>query len=96
MMIHDASGLTIGNASDMRQMADLLDELSNTIATIYADRAGGTTASWRTAMQAETWYGASEAVKAGLADRVANDTTAAPENLRSQRIRARARITLRG
>jgi D-aminopeptidase len=47
-------------------------------------------------MQAETWYGASEAVKAGLADRVANDTTAAPENLRSQRIRARARITLRG
>jgi ATP-dependent protease ClpP protease subunit len=45
-------------------------------------------------MKAETWYSAAAAVKAGLADRVANDTTeeAAPTDSRSQMIRARARV----
>lgn len=96
MMIHDAGGLVLGNAQDMREMADLLDELSDTIAGIYADRAGGSVASWRTAMKAETWYSADAAVKAGLADRVANDSkVSAPEDRRSQQIRARARATLR-
>jgi len=95
MMIHDAAGLVLGNAADMREMADLLDELSDTIAGIYADRAGGTVASWREAMRETTWYGAADAVKAGLADRVANDTKAAPEDRRSQQIRARARVALR-
>lgn len=95
MMIHDANGLVLGNAADMREMADLLDELSDTIAGIYADRAGGTVAKWREAMRAETWYGAADAVKAGLADRVANEGTPAPEDRRSQEIRARARVALR-
>jgi len=96
LMIHDAAGLVIGDAADMRQMADLLDELSDTIAGIYADRAGGSVASWRESMRAETWYSAHEAVKAGLADAVANDRQAAPEDRRSQQIRARARVTLGG
>jgi ATP-dependent protease ClpP protease subunit len=96
VMIHDAGGLVIGNAADMREMADLLDELSDTIAGIYADRAKGTVASWREAMRAETWYGAAEAVKAGLADKVANDgNKPAPEDRRSQLIRARAQVALR-
>lgn len=95
MMIHDAAGLVIGNAVDMRQMADLLDELSDTIAGIYADRAGGPVSKWRTAMQAETWYSSADAVKAGLADRVAGEkTSTAPEDRRSQQIRARARVAL--
>jgi ATP-dependent protease ClpP protease subunit len=93
MMIHDAGGLVLGNADDMREMAGLLDELSDTIADIYSGRAGGTVEQWRAAMRAETWYSASEAVAAGLADRVANDTQAsAPDNRRSQTIRARARV----
>lgn len=96
MMIHDAAGLVIGNASDMREMAELLDELSDTIAGIYADRAGGTVNTWRDAMRRETWYSAADAVKAGLADKVANDSKAAePEDRRSQQIRARARVALR-
>lgn len=94
MMIHDAGGLVLGTAKDMRQMADLLDELSDTIANIYLDRAGGTLASWREAMDAETWYGAEQAVSAGLADRVAGDKSSAPEDRRSKMIRARARVAL--
>jgi HK97 family phage major capsid protein len=75
MMIHDASSFGYGNAEDLRELADLLDELSDTIAGVYADRAGGDVETWREAMKVETWYNAAEAVTAGLADRVANDTT---------------------
>jgi ATP-dependent protease ClpP protease subunit len=97
MMIHDASGIVLGNAADMQEMADLLNELSDTIAGIYADRAGGTVAKWRDAMKAETWYSAAAAVEAGLADHVANDTTRSqPDDRQSQLIRARARLLLKG
>jgi ATP-dependent protease ClpP protease subunit len=70
MMIHDGSGLCIGDAADMVEMAELLDRQSNKIASVYADRAGGTVEEWRTLMQAETWFSAAEAVAAGLADEV--------------------------
>lgn len=93
MFIHDAQGLTLGGPSEHRKMLDILDGLSDGIAEIYADRAGGTVASWREAMGAETWYSSTEAVKAGLADRVSgDDTDSAPENKRSQLIRARHRV----
>lgn len=70
LMIHDAWGMAVGNGADMREMADVLDRLSNDIAGIYASRAGGETAMWRDRMRAETWYNAEEAVEAGLADEV--------------------------
>lgn len=76
MMIHDAWGLAVGNAADMRDLAARLDASSENIASIYADRAGGTTKQWRTAMEAETWYSDKEAVSAGLADRVETNKTA--------------------
>jgi hypothetical protein len=70
MMIHDAWGIGIGPAADMRDLADRLDKLSNNIASMYADKAGGELADWRALMLAETWYDADEAVAAGLADEV--------------------------
>lgn len=81
MMIHDASGGCRGNAADMRAMAGLLDQISSTIAGIYADRAGGTVEDWRERMLVDggfgTWYTAEQAVEAGLADELA--AAAAPE-----------------
>lgn len=74
MMIHDAHGIAMGNARDMYSMGDLLHNLSDTIADIYAEHAGGTREQWRAAMQAAeggpdgTWYDAKAAVKAKLAD----------------------------
>lgn len=68
MMIHDAQSVTYGNAGAMRECADLLDKASNTIASLYAERAGGTVESWRKTMAKDTWYTAEEAVAAGLAD----------------------------
>lgn len=73
LMIHDAWGICIGNAADMRDLAGRLDHLSANIAGIYAAKSGGTVDDWRAAMLAETWYSADEAVEAGLADRVEGD-----------------------
>lgn len=77
LMIHDAWGLTVGNAADMRKTADLLDHISDNIASVYAGKASGDVAVWRAAMLAETWYSADDAVTAGLADRVAEPPAAA-------------------
>lgn len=70
LMIHEGSGLCMGDAADMRQMADLLDKQSDNIASVYVGRAGGTPQEWRERMRAETWFTAEEAVEAGLADEV--------------------------
>jgi ATP-dependent protease ClpP protease subunit len=71
VMVHDGSGGVWGTAKDMRAMAEVLDLLSDTIAGIYADRAGGTAAEWRAIMSAgDKWYNAVQAVESGLATRV--------------------------
>lgn len=77
VMIHDALSLCIGNAADMRETATLLDTVSGNLADIYAAR-GGTSDEWRTAMVAESWYTAQQAVDAGLADKLA-ERPAAPD-----------------
>lgn len=69
-MVHNASGVAAGEASEMREYADFLDRQSENIAGVYAERAGGTVKQWLKAMAAETWYFADEAVEAGLADEV--------------------------
>ena len=76
MMIHDAWGFAIGPADDMRKLADSLDQMSDTIAGIYADKAGGNVIDWRARMTQETWFNADEAVEAGLADEVAGKVVA--------------------
>lgn len=70
LMIHDAWGIAIGNAEDMRGYADLLDSTSDNIASVYDAKAGGGTEQWRGYMKAESWFGAQEAVDLGLADSV--------------------------
>jgi len=68
MMIHDASGICVGNAADMRKTGDALDVCSDSIADIYAKHAGGTSAEWRTRMRDETWLTVKQAIGLGLAD----------------------------
>lgn len=73
MMIHDGFAAGIGNAADMRDLADQLDDASNNIADIYAKRTGKPAAYWRAKMQSTTWYKDQEAVADGLADRIRGD-----------------------
>jgi ATP-dependent protease ClpP protease subunit len=81
VMVHDAFGLCVGNAAEMAKMTEVLDKNSDNIASIYAERAGGSPADWRATMKNETWYTADEAVEAGLADRVGDGAAALPDGL---------------
>jgi ATP-dependent protease ClpP protease subunit len=98
MMIHDAQAIALGGPAQMREAADLLDSISDDIAGFYAARAGGTAKTWRAAMQAETWYSASESVDAKLADRVmgAKKQKDTGSNLAARMVRARAAVALGG
>lgn len=84
LMIHDALGLCIGQSIDMRAYADFLDDTSDNIAAIYAERAGGEIAEWRAAMTESglngKWYSAQDAVDAGLADSVGGKAEDPVEN----------------
>jgi len=73
-MLHDASGMTWGNATTHRAQADLLDKLSLNIADMYAMQAGGTKDEWFAKINnTETWYTGEEAVAAGLADEMTDE-----------------------
>jgi ATP-dependent protease ClpP protease subunit len=78
MMIHDALALAYGNAGELRELADLLDKMSDNIADIYSQKAGGGVEFWRERMRAESWYTGAEAVEAGLADEM-TDPDAEPD-----------------
>lgn len=84
MMIHDGMAICIGNEKDMLDTADLLNKLSNNIADIYAQNAGGTIESWRALMREEVWYTAQEAVDAGLATSVLDTADAEAENAKNK------------
>lgn len=70
MMIHDGWTMGVGNAAEMRKLADLLDKQSEIIASAYADRTGQDANFWRDRMRDETWYNAQEALDAGLIDEI--------------------------
>lgn len=73
-MVHDGSGFAMGTADDMRDVADLLDMLSDTIAEIYAEHCGGTADEWRETMRdGDTWYTAEQAKAAGLATHIVGE-----------------------
>lgn len=68
LMIHEPQGMTLGPAEDHAKMAETLGKMGDTIASLYAGRAGGTEAEWRERMRDESWYRAQEAVDINLAD----------------------------
>jgi ATP-dependent Clp protease protease subunit len=92
MMIHEAWGMAIGNAADLRQTADLLDKVTQDSVLKSYERTGQTEAQLREWMQAETWMNADEAIARGFADRK-TDEDSVPRKVASvpQRIAALAR-----
>lgn len=70
MMIHDPRTFAYGPPTVMAKVIKILESLAGSAAELYASIAGGTPAAWRALMIEETWYTATEAVEAGLAQRV--------------------------
>ena len=73
MMIHNAWGIGIGEASDLRRMADLLDTTTASLRDVYVARTGMDADEVSRLMDAETWFPASEAVEKGFATTVAEN-----------------------
>jgi ATP-dependent protease ClpP protease subunit len=70
MMVHNPWALAIGDSTDMRKMADLLDQTrAGMMLPAYA-RTGKSADDLLAIMNAETWYTGPEAVAAGWADSV--------------------------
>ena len=71
MMVHGAWGCMCGNAGEMRNYADLLDETTGQFAGVLAKRMKGSKSKIAKMLaEGDHWYTAEEAVKAGLADSV--------------------------
>lgn len=68
MMIHRAAAMTLGNAEDHRQSADVLDKIDNQVVGIYASRSGMTRKRVADLLDKESWFNGEEATAAGLAD----------------------------
>lgn len=71
MMIHNPWAVAIGDAADMRKMAETLDVIRGTILDTYVNRSGHDRDALSEMMDAETWIDAETAVEIGLADKVA-------------------------
>jgi ATP-dependent protease ClpP protease subunit len=69
LMIHDPSGLVMGTAADMREMADTMDKIAGAMVRGYAARSGRSEEEIAALMAAETWFDAEAALEAGLATR---------------------------
>ena len=70
VMIHDAWGMTVGNADDHITVAAELEKFDGVIAGIYAKRSGRPVEEFAALMSAETWFTGQEAIDAKLADRL--------------------------
>lgn len=86
MMIHDAQGFVIGDSETMREQAELLDNESDRVAQMYADKTGKSKEKMRDLMRATTWMDGIEAHEIGLADEV-TDSTAQPNNFNLSRFK---------
>lgn len=69
-MIHKPWSFVVGNATDMRKEADILDKLESGLIDIYEARTDNSRDQLQTWVNAETWFKGREAVDAGFADAV--------------------------
>jgi HK97 family phage prohead protease len=78
LMVHNASGLCMGEEKDMLKTAEVLSKVSLSIGEIYVARTGKTVDEVKAIMDAETWMRAQEAVDLNFATAVAKDGDADP------------------
>ena len=67
LMIHNPWTMAAGDADDMRSVADMLDQVSESLISIYQKRTGLDRAEIAALLDAETWLTAEEAVARGFA-----------------------------
>lgn len=69
-MIHNANGFAYGDKADMRETADLLEKIEQSIVGDYTTKTGKPAEEIIALMDAETWMSAQEALDGGFIDAV--------------------------
>lgn len=70
LMIHNAHGGAVGEADDLREAADVMDKLQDSIVNIYQKRTGLDESNIREMMNVETWMNAADALESGFIDTI--------------------------
>ena len=70
MMIHKPWTYTAGNATDMREQADTLDKVEESLVAVYVDKTGLDAEEIKTLLADETWLTASDALEKGFIDEI--------------------------
>ena len=70
MMVHNPLNAIYGNAADMREMADVLDKVGNSLVATYVARTGQSDAEIRDLLAKDSYLTAAECLELGFADEV--------------------------
>lgn len=70
LLIHGAWSQGMGNSEEMAQLSADLNQITDNLATIYAEKTGKESSYWRELMKKDTTFTAEQAVESGLADMV--------------------------
>ncbi len=70
MMIHKPWTVAAGNANDMREQADTLDKVEESLVSVYVDKTGLSTEEIKSLLEDETWLTASDALEKGFIDEI--------------------------
>lgn len=74
MFLHKPIGGMRGNAAEMREMADILDRVENSLVQPYVDASGKTEDEVKTMLADNTWLDAQQALEHGLIDNIVDET----------------------
>lgn len=79
MMIHAPWGYSVGNATELRDQADILDRYAKAMASAYADKSGKPLADALALLTdgKDHWFSADEALTEGFADMVGDEVAVA-------------------
>lgn len=74
LWIHNAWSVAVGEAKNMRKVADQLDQINGEVAKIYARKSGLDEAEIVEMMNEDTWFSPADAKAKGFADIIDSDT----------------------
>ncbi len=74
MMIHEPWSMALGDSSEMRKTAELLDKIRDSIVTTYKSKTDLSDDEIKQMMVDETWFNADEAIESGFATAKTGET----------------------
>ncbi len=75
LMIHNPWGGAMGDSEEMRQTADLLDKIRDSLVGTYAKKTGKDAETIKRWMDEETWFSAEEAKENGFVDMITDEVS---------------------